>query len=158
MLSRFQSPQAVLVSLLWQWLIGVLMKPSFQNPDQSHLISCRAYRSVLAVRHSLEHSSRVHRQVFQRYEWLVFVSANWGLIFTWPRLVFFEGVYLGLPHVEPLLKCDTPVGSWGGLHLMQKPVLNAKMFPLNQKFTFTTVNYDLMWPEWDKCYFHYWEM
>lgn len=105
--STHQSPSAVPVSLLWQWLIGVLMKPSLQSPDQSHLISCSVYRSVLARRHSLEHSSGVHRQVFQRYEWIVFVSANWGLIFTWPRLVFFEGVYLGLPHVELVLKCDT---------------------------------------------------
>lgn len=27
--------------------------------------------------------------------------------FTWLGPMFFEGVYLGLPHVEPVLKCDT---------------------------------------------------
>lgn len=46
--------------------------------------------------------------------------------FTWPGPMFFEGVYLGLPHVEPVLKCDTSLGWWDGWHTLHKLVLNAK--------------------------------
>lgn len=109
--SRHQSPQAVLVSLLWQWLIGVLMKPSLQSPDQSHLISCRVYRSVLAQRHSLEHSSGVHRQVFQRYEWIVFVSANWGLILHGRDSCFLRAFTLASPMLS---QCWNVTLKWGG--------------------------------------------
>lgn len=100
-----------LVSLLWQWLIGVLMKPSSQSPDQSHLISCRVYRSVLARRHSLEHSSGVHRQVFQRYEWIVFVSANWGLILHGRDSCFLRAFTLASPMLS---QCWNVTLKWGG--------------------------------------------
>lgn len=65
--------------------------------DRSHLMSHRVYPCVLARRHSLQHGAGVHGQVFQRHEWIVFVFRKLRPDFTWPGLVFLEGVYLGLP-------------------------------------------------------------
>ena len=126
------------------------MKPSLQSPDQSHLISCRVYRSVLARRHSLEHSSGVHRQVFQRYEWIVFVSANWGLILHGRDSCFLRAFTLASPMLS---QCWNVTLNWGGgvdgtyctnLFLMQK----YKHFPfLNLMFTVTAFYKEFcMWP------------
>lgn len=76
------------------------MKPCKPSSVQPSLISLRARSPLLAPRHSLQHSSGVQTQVLQRYEWLVFVSAKLRPDLTWPRPVFSEGVYFGLPHVE----------------------------------------------------------
>lgn len=56
--------------------------------------------------------------------------------FTWPGPMFFEGVYLGLPHVEPVLKCDTSLRWWGGWHTLHKLVLNAKSISTSLFFFF----------------------
>lgn len=47
-----------------------------------------------------------------------------------------EGVYLGLPHVELLLKCDTGASWWARWHGSHKCVFNTTSLPfLNVKFT-----------------------
>ena len=86
---------------------GVLMKPSSAQP---HLISCGVYGCVLAPLHSRSTPCSIVLGFTGRFSalWMDRLCVCWlRPDFTWPRLVFFEGVYLGLPHVEPVLKYDT---------------------------------------------------